>query len=188
MGAAPPLADAALRLVLDFHREQGRAWLVDDIVDHPAANRPCPHCGQKHTEHAGNLVARSYTFSMLEQAKALVRVGRGETFTRVAVGIRNEALRPRTPSRPGCVGRAWVPRGSLGGKGRTKRTTDYDYRTPRSPASLAGPFSRSAATVCSWLDVFAPAFLEAYAPQTMPRVLAMDSKPIKRRRWVVDEE
>jgi hypothetical protein len=33
MGAAPPLADAALRLVLDFHREQGRAWLVDDIVD-----------------------------------------------------------------------------------------------------------------------------------------------------------
>ena len=166
-----------------------RAFLPRQMsANHPAANQPCPQCGRGHTEHAGQTVAKSYTFSMLEQARAIVRLGRGESFTKVGVGIRIDAYRPRTPGRPTCRGRAWVPRGSYDSKGRTKKTTDYDYRTPKPPASLAGPYSRSATTVCSWLDVFGPAILEAFAPTTMPRVLAMDSKPVKRRRWVIDEE
>jgi hypothetical protein len=33
-----------------------------------------------HTEHGGHLVAAGYTFSMLEQARALIRIGRGDSF------------------------------------------------------------------------------------------------------------
>lgn len=154
---------------------------------HPAAGRACPNCGQDHGAAAGQTVGRNYTYSVLEQARALVRVGRGDEYRKIAQTVHREALRCKMPPRPVCRGRAWLPRAdAIDPKARRTRSKDYRYDVAREPGSLSGPYSVSATVVTSWVDVLAPAVLEAYAPTALPPVLAIDSLPIKRRSHAVD--
>lgn len=153
----------------------------------PAAHGRCLKCGENHATGSGVLLASGYTYAMFEQATALVWLGRGGTLGNVAVGMRIEADRTRQASRPTCMGRAWLPRDVYVKQARTTTWKDYDYRSPRARKTFGGTFSRSATTVASYLDVFGPAIVAAYAPTEMPRVLALDSKPFQRRAWAADK-
>jgi excisionase family DNA binding protein len=153
---------------------------------HPSTGKACPGCGIKH-DHGGPTVAADFTYTVLEQGRALVRLGQGAKYSVVAQEMRQAALRPRGAMRLKCLGRKWSPRQPVDPLARLTQTKDYDYRTPKPAKSKDGPYSKSATTVTSMLDIFAPPILQAFAPQELPKVLALDSKPLKRRRWVVDE-
>lgn len=156
--------------------------------ENPTQTLPCVKCGQQHEHASGLLLAAGYTYAMFEQATAIVWLGRGGTYANVAQGLRIEADRARQATRTKCFGRPMLPRGSYQAKGRTTATKDYDYRSPRPRAPFSGPFSRSATTVASYLDVFGPPIIAAYTPDAMPRVIAIDSKPLKRRAWTATEK
>jgi hypothetical protein len=145
----------------------------------------CTKCGGRHAADSGVLLAAGYTYAMIEQAEAMVRFGRGGTFADVGWSTRMGANRTRQPARTKCLGRPWLPRDVYPKQPRTTKPMDYDYRTPR-PKSLLGSFSRSATTVASYLDVFAPCIVAEFSAKTMPRILALDSKPLKRRAWKAD--
>lgn len=157
-------------------------------ANHPSANLPCPHCGGVHAAQSGVLLSKNYTYGMLEQGRALVAIGRGLTYAQVGIALRRDAFCPRLLPRRAAAKREWLPRGVHVRTGPTTKTKDYDYRTPKPAGSLRGPFSRSRSTVAGYIDVFAPAILAAYAPTDLPRVLALDSKPFKRRAWAADED
>lgn len=133
------------------------------------------------------LVAAGYTYAMVEQARALVSVGRGLTYRNIAISIRRDALCPKGP-RKASPTRDWLPRAVQPRIVPTTTSKDYDYHTPRAAGSVGGPYSRSRTMVAQWIDVFAPAIIAAYAPTVMPTVIALDSKPVKRRAWAADEE
>ena len=153
---------------------------------HPEVNRPCPHCGSFH-EGGGPVVERQYLFSNLEIARALIRVGRGDSYRLVAAGTRREVNRFRLPARKWVQRRNMMPRGQRQPM-RRKSTVSYDYHSPKQPLPLVAPVSRSASLITGWVDTLAPIVLDAFAYPAWPTVIALDSKPLKRRAIVVKRD
>ncbi len=175
----------------------------------PAAQAPCTKCGQRHGADSGVLLAAGYTYAILEQAEALVQLGRGRSYPQAGKSLRVEAGQARQPGRPTCRNRPWLPRGDLkrnqekaAALAATKPTVEtqppvpqgpavpawrkYEYRTSQ-PITRSNQYSKSGTTVASYLDIFGPCIIAAFAPTKMPSVLAIDSKPIKRRAWAADK-
>ena len=163
-----------------------RMFLIREMTEaHPSAGLPCPKCGQAHAAPSGQVVARQFTYSVLEIGHALRRLGQGGSYTKVSREIRRDYMRTRCEPRPTIKGRQRHPRNM--GKELPHQRGDYDYTSPKEPAGLGGNYSQSAATVQNWLDLFGAPVVQAFTPTKMPRAIALDLTSIKRRRWVIDE-
>ena len=146
---------------------------------HPGAGQPCPHCGEPHG-HGGPVEPYGFTFSLIEVAEAMVRVGRGDTYADIAAETRRSAQRPRQAPRP--LNRRRDPSGRPLAANVVRPARTYDYTTAKPPMLESVMPSRTANLVTSWIDAFAPSVVDAYAYKAWPSVLAVDSLPIKRRR------
>lgn len=154
--------------------------LVGDVIGrHPARHNPsgadvCPHCEHGLTAVEGPRAGRDYTFAFREQAALLVRIGQGGpngSFRKASRAIRQRATRYARP--------------------RPKRIVEDrpkpNYTALKEPGP-PGRISKEPALAMAYVDQYAPIIAKALLPTRWPAVVAIDSKPYKRRQLVEDSK
>ena len=154
--------------------------LVGDVIGrHPARHNPsgadiCPHCEHGLTAVEGPRTGRDYTFAFREQAALLVRVGQGGpngSFRKSSRAIRQRATRYARP--------------------RPKRIVEDrpkpNYSALKEP-SPPGRVSKEPALAMAYVDQYAPIIAKELLPTRWPAVVAIDSKPYKRRQLIEDSK
>lgn len=126
-------------------------------ASHPHSGDACPHCEHTYFHGEGPRTGPKFTFTYAEAALALVCVGRGMSFRETSRQVRKQAHRYET-----------VPRGE-----RRLRAWSRDRRD----------HSREAQLAAGYVDVLAPFILDHFQADAWPEAIAIDSIPIRKRRF-----
>ena len=152
--------------------------LIGDVIGrHPARHNPagadiCPHCEHGLTAVEGPRAGRDYTFAFREQAALLVRVGQGGpngSFRKSSRATRQRATRYAKP-RPARI---------------VENRPKPNYTALKEP-SPPGRISKQPALAMAYVDQYAPIIAKALLPTRWPEVVAIDSKPYKRKELIED--
>ncbi len=147
-----------------------------ELMRHPTHRLPdfhgeCPHCESAYAPDEGPKIGRGFTLVAEEAAATLNFIGMGESYRSAAMLTRQKAKRYQfDPSQ-----NRWKT------DPVTKRKTLLTTGAARD--RVENRYSRQCNLSAYYLDVFGPAVVKKFARKAWPRVIVLDSQPLKVRSF-----
>jgi hypothetical protein len=163
----PGLLHAQIQELTQFHLVDARQASTSA---HPHSADVWPHCERKLASHEGPKTGRDFMFATGEIADALVLVAGGKPLPSTSLQVRVQIHRTRPD-----------PQSEAAQERRAKRIEKERVRRVKARGWYDNPFSTQNRLVSAWIDNFAPIVVEPYRVKRWPKVIAIDSLPLRKR-------